>query len=263
MSLPALDVALLEGRVAHQRLFPREHSFNCGIFYRAEILGASTSRFKTKDHGYRDDRSLQSWANDVLDAAGLKEQINKVMLLAMPRVLGYVFNPVSFWFCLDKRKNLRAVLCEVNNTFGESHTYVCSHADQRSIVDSDWLEGEKVFHVSPFMDREGKYRFRFSFRDSQLAILINYFDAQDRLKLRTSLSGSWLADTLKNRIVLLLKYPLVTLRAIGLIHYHAARLALKKVTYRPKPNQLEPRLTYAQQVSANHQVTKEKPVDDQ
>lgn len=263
MSLPALDAALLEGRVAHQRLFPREHSFDYGIFYRAEVLGASGSRFKKKDHGYHDDRSLLVWATEVLNAAGLKEQVSKVMLLAMPRVLGYVFNPVSFWFCLDNRKNLRAVLCEVNNTFGESHTYVCSHADQRPIVDSDWLEGEKVFHVSPFMDREGRYRFRFSFGNSRLAVVINYFDAEGRLKLRTSLSGSWLADTFKNRVTLLLKYPLITLRAVGLIHYHAARLVLKKINYRPKPDQLENRLTYAQQGSTNHHPIKENPVDDQ
>lgn len=262
MSLPALDRVLLEGRVAHQRLFPREHSFNYGIFYRAENLGAASSLFQARDHGFRDGRSLESWASQLLDSAGLRETVSKVMLLAMPRVLGYVFNPVSFWFCVDKNKNLRAVLCEVNNTFGESHTYLCSHEDRRPILDSDWLEGEKVFHVSPFMDREGKYRFRFSFKDSRLAILINYFDAADRLKLRTSLSGNWLPDTFKNRVVLKLKYPLVTFRTIGLIHYHAARLALKKISYRPKPDQLSSRLTRAQHASAAHTISEEKPVDN-
>lgn len=261
MSLPALDQVLFEGRVVHQRLFPSEHSFNYGIFYRAERLGVTKSLFKTKDHGFRDERSLSSWASELLDLSGLRETVSKVMLLAMPRVLGYVFNPVSFWFAVDKNNNLRAVLCEVNNTFGESHTYLCSHADYRPILDSDWLEGEKVFHVSPFMDRDGKYRFRFSFKNSRLAILINYFDAKDRLKLRTSLAGGWLPDTLKNRVILRLKYPLVTLRTIGLIHYHAARLALKKISYRPKPDQIESRLTHARRASTSHHNIEEKPVD--
>lgn len=262
MNLPGLDMALLDGKVFHQRLFPRQHEFSYGIFYRAESLGLKASHFKSKDHGYRDDRSLRAWANDILDQAGLAFQISKIVLLAMPRVLGYVFNPVSFWFCLDSRGRVRAVLCEVNNTFGESHTYVCSHPDHRPIASTDLLEGDKLFHVSPFMDREGRYSFRFSCDQSQLTVLINYFDQEGRLKLRTSLSGVWLADTLKNRVVLCLKYPLVTLRAIVLIHYHAARLALKKTGYRPKPHQLHRRISYASTSLTSTARIKETPLDD-
>ena len=81
--------------------------------------------------------------------------------MTMPRMLGYVFNPVSFWFCRDRSGALRAVLCEVNNTFGESHCYLVHHDDLRPIEPDAWLDGRKAFHVSPFLPVEGGYRFRF------------------------------------------------------------------------------------------------------
>jgi DUF1365 family protein len=76
-------------------------------------------------------------------------------------MLGYVFNPVSFWFCHDRGGALRAVLAEVNNTFGERHNYLVAHADGRPIRDGEALRARKLFHVSPFLAVHGDYRFRF------------------------------------------------------------------------------------------------------
>ena len=108
--------------------------------------------------------------------------------MTLPRMLGYVFNPVSFWFCRDRSGALRAVLCEVNNTFGESHCYLVHHDDRRPIEPDAWLEGRKVFHVSPFLPVEGGYRFRFRLDDGRAHVDVNYHDAEG-LMLATSVGG--------------------------------------------------------------------------
>ncbi len=84
-------------------------------------------------------------------------------------MLGYVFNPVSFWYCHDRAGNLAAVLAEVSNTFGERHNYLVAHADGRPIRAGETLEARKVFHVSPFMAVQGHYRFRFHARPGDRA----------------------------------------------------------------------------------------------
>jgi DUF1365 family protein len=90
-----------------------------------------------------------------------------VVLMTLPRMLGYVFNPVSFWFCRDGLGALRAVLCGVNNSFGEHHCYLVHHDDHRPIAPAAWLEGRKVFHLSPFLPVEGGYRLRFRLDDER------------------------------------------------------------------------------------------------
>ncbi len=235
--MPRADSLLLDAHVMHERLAPRNHRFHYGLWYRLEDIEQPGGRLRPQDHGYRDGTPLRRWADSLLSEAGLAPA-RRILLLAMPRVLGYVFNPVSFWLCLDERDELRAVLCEVNNTFGESHTYICRSEDGRPIQAGDKFLGEKLFHVSPFMDRQGYYRFHFAPTADRLAIQVDYFGADDHLLLRTSLQGRWLADTRRHRLLLGLRYPLVTLRAIALIHYHAARLALKGIRYRPKPKPL-------------------------
>ena len=111
-----------------------------------------------------------------------------IRLMSLPRVLGYGFNPVSFWLCQDRAGGLRAVLVEVNNTFGERHSYLCCHADHAPITGSDVLVSRKVFHVSPFIAVEGHYCFRFQLSGERVAINIDLEDA-DGLLLRTSVGG--------------------------------------------------------------------------
>ena len=96
--------------------------------------------------------------------------------MTMPRLFGYVFNPVSFWFCRDRDGRLRAVLCEVNNTFGEHHCYLVHHDDRRPIEADAWLDGRKAFHVSPFLPVEGSYRFRFRLDAERAHVDVNYHD---------------------------------------------------------------------------------------
>jgi DUF1365 family protein len=126
------------------------------------------------------------------------------------------------------------VLSEVCNTFGERHCYLCFHDDRRAITGDDWLRAEKVFHVSPFMDVTGHYLFRFVYREDKIGVWIDYYDAEG-LMLSTAVTGKRSALTAASLLRCFFRYPLVTLKVIGLIHYQAARLLIKGLRYRSKP----------------------------
>jgi hypothetical protein len=161
----------------------------------------------------------------------------------MPRILGYIFNPVSFWFCSDNKDKIRAVLCEVNNTFGERHFYFCSHKNNEIIKPKDLIYADKIFHVSPFLEREGKYCFRFSFQHNSCGAWIDYFDKNGNKKLVTSIFGKFHKLSKKSINYFFWKYPLITIKTILLIHWQALRLKLKGIRYISKPAQIKETLT--------------------
>ncbi|MCW5868707.1 MAG: DUF1365 domain-containing protein, partial [Candidatus Eremiobacteraeota bacterium] len=123
-------------------------------------------------------RPLLEKLHEVLRAHGNQTRCSRVVLVTGARFLGYIFNPVSFWFCRDRTGAVRAVLCAVNNTFGENHCYLVHHADYRPLRPDEWLDGRKVFHVSPFLPVDGTYRFRFRLDDRHAHVDVNYHDAQ-------------------------------------------------------------------------------------
>ena len=144
---------LLFGHVMHGRLFPKRNRFRYGIYYLALPLSDITNlpiahnryaplSFYDLDHGPCDGSDLEQWATAILADYGLNDICKNITLVCMPRIFGYVFNPVSFWLCHDTKNQLRAVLCEVNNTFGERHTYVCARDDHAPITSTDILKGE-------------------------------------------------------------------------------------------------------------------------
>lgn len=241
----------------HKRLFPKENGFTYGIYYLAFPLAAINSLadgwrfgldrlgvmgFNRRDHGPRDGTDLQAWISPILTARGLPGDLS-ITLVAMPRVFGHVFNPVSFWLCRDQGGDLRAVLCEVNNTFGETHLYLCRHPDNAVITRDDILGAEKVFHVSPFLPREGSYQFRFDCTDSHIAVWIDYFAADGQKQLITALTGKLQPLTRESRRRAFWSYPLVSLVALWRIHWHALRLLFKGVRYVPKPPQKPDKLS--------------------
>ncbi|TAH51255.1 MAG: DUF1365 domain-containing protein [Betaproteobacteria bacterium] len=191
--------------------------------------------FHNRDHGRRDGSPLLPWLRDILVRRGLDAVCDgEVVLQTMPRVLGYVFNPVSFWFCHDRGGALRAVLAEVNNTFGEHHNYLVHHRDLRPIESGDELVAQKLFHVSPFFPVRGEYHFRFETRGAVHAVAIDLWDGGVR-QLGTRLSGR--AEALDGRAMAkwLLRHPLMTLGVIARIHWQALRLALRRVSFHRKP----------------------------
>jgi hypothetical protein len=251
-----LSHQLLQGRVMHRRHETKDNAFSYGIYYLSLPAHARAHpdlahnragaiSFHDADHGPKTGADLGVWIDSILKDADLNGIIDKVQLIAMPRVLGYVFNPVSFWMCFDAQRELRAVICEVNNTFGETHNYLCAHADKSPIDGADWLCAEKVFHVSPFMTRDGQYKFRFSIQGDKIGIWINLLDDAGALKLTTALTGRLSPLTKSALRRAFWRYPLVTLKAITLIHWQALKLFLKGIKYISKPPQTSPVLTYA------------------
>ena len=240
--------AILFGKVMHARLFPKENKFRYGIYY----LSLPLSQLKTapiaynhfaplsfydRDHGACDGTALESWARGILSDYGIDKANGDITLICMPRVLGYVFNPVSFWLCHDKNGNLRAVICEVHNTFGERHSYLCAHENQNIITAQDVLKGQKLFHVSPFLEREGHYTFRFDTRDNGFGAWIDFYDADGNKKLITSLSGKTVEMNKSTLRKAFWAHPLVTFKAIALIHWQALKILAKGIRYIPKPLQ--------------------------
>lgn len=163
------------------------------------------------------------------------------MATYIPRVLGYVFNPVSFWFCHNAAGNLKAVLAEVNNTFGERHTYLLQPSEGSfDIPFGKPLEAKKIFHVSPFFDLKGHYIFHFLKRNNGLQShqhlsKIEYFIDQN-LQLITSISGKEYPVNFKNRLKAMLSFPMMTLGVIFKIHWQALILWTKGVKFYKKPS---------------------------
>jgi DUF1365 family protein len=239
------------GNVHHSRLRPARNTFNYGVYFLRlplrsmegkSVASALFSRnrfnllsFHDSDHG--DGRqALLPWIEDILNTNGIHDANGEIWLQTFPRVLGYVFNPVSFWFCHRRDGELRAVLCEVSNTFGERHCYLLNrHAP---IDNGDSLTARKVFHVSPFCKVEGHYRFQFGRTprktgDDSMA-RIDYHDDDGPLLL-TSITGTSAELNDRGIVRALLRYPLMTVMVITRIHWQAFKLWLKKVPFYSKP----------------------------
>lgn len=241
----AQTLSLLKAKIFHGRLSPKIHQFNYELFYLCIPLKQLRSlprpilslnkfnilSFHEKDYGPAHD--LNGWIHSILSKHNLTSVDGEIVLITLPRVFGYAFNPVNFWFCLDQNGHLRAVLSQVNNTFGERHCYLSFHEDQKIIQPEDHLISKKVFHVSPFFDVTGTYEFRFQFGDT-IGVWINHFQ-NDKLALKTSIVGTKIPMTSKNLLRSFFQYPLETFKVIYLIHYHALLLILKGIRHRKKP----------------------------
>ncbi|MES2934788.1 MAG: DUF1365 domain-containing protein [Pseudomonadota bacterium] len=246
------------GRVRHKRLRPVLNAFEYGVYFlRLPLRAMANERTATKsshwfsrnrfnllafydsDHG-DGEQNLLAWIDGLLKQEGIADADGEIWLQAFPRVLGYVFNPVSFWFCHRADGALRAVVCDVRNTFGERHCYLLDTGG--AIAAGTELSAAKVFHVSPFCPLTGSYRFRFldanrqcgeRLAESHLA-RIDYDDGDGPLLL-TSVSGQ--AQPISNRSVLMafFTYPLMTFGVIAKIHWQALKLWLRRVTFFTKP----------------------------
>lgn len=241
--------SIIDATIVHRRLRPNVNAFRYRTAYLCLDLGTldrlagrwlkvdrgGLVAFHRADHGPRDGSDLGAWLRQVLDSHDLGAICDgEVTLMTMPRLLGYVFNPVSFWFCRDRTGALRAVLCAVNNTFGERHCYLVHHDDRRPIEPDCWLDGRKAFHVSPFLPIEGGYRFRFRLDGERAHVDVNYHDSSG-LMLATSVGGR--RHALDDRTVLrhFLANPTMTLAVIVKIHWQALHLWRKRARFYRKP----------------------------
>ena len=175
-----------------------------------------------------------AWVRDVLEAHKIAHAATgRILLLAQPRVLGHVFNPVSFWLIHDHGGALRIVIPEVTKTYGDRHSYLCHHEDLRPITREDNLGAAKILHVSPFQAVEGGYRFRFDIRNDRIGIWIDYRAGNGGLY--ATLTGP--RAPLTNRAILsaCLRRPFGSRRVLGLIHWQALKLWWKGARFRSRP----------------------------
>lgn len=185
------------------------------------------------DHGGDPHRGRGApWAREVLAANGVA-LTGRIDILAQPRVLGHVFNPVSFWLCHDDQGILRAVIAEVTNTFGDRHSYLCVHDDRREIVKADTIAAQKIFHVSPFQPIEGGYTFRFDITAEKIGIWIDY--SRGNGGLIATLTGDRRPLTTAGILRAVLRRPFGSRRVLALIHWQALKLWWKGASYRPRP----------------------------
>jgi uncharacterized protein len=170
-----------------------------------------------------------AWVREVLSAHNV--QADDILLLAQPRVLGHVFNPVSFWLCFTG--GLRAVIAEVTNTYGDRHSYLCTRDDGGTIQPTDTLQATKLLHVSPFQPVLGTYAFRFDIREGRIGIWIDY--TTDTGGVFTNLIGTRAPLTNWGIIRACLRRPFGSRRVLALIHWQALKLALKGAKFRNRP----------------------------
>jgi DUF1365 family protein len=238
------------GRVWHRRLRPVQHAFGYASYFlllpmralRAQPDGTlrrnrfGALSFFDRDHGDGRGDSL-AWLDDLLAAHDIDDAQGEVWLHTFPRVLGHVFNPVSFWYAHRTDGSLAAVVAEVNNTFGERHCYLLSGPSL------DWdrpLDANKAFHVSPYCAVEGRYRFRFLLKrgaESTPTYTLASVDHADRdgPLLQTRISGALEPLSRASARRAFFSMPLMTVFVVIRIHWQALRLALKRVPFHRLP----------------------------
>ncbi|MCP8883298.1 DUF1365 domain-containing protein [Devosia sp. XJ19-1] len=239
----SFNSAIYVGQVVHQRHRPKKHALRYRVFSllldldelprldQLKWFGHNRQAlfsFRDSDHG--DGLPLRYWVARQLAAEGLPAP-GRIRLLCYPRILGYVFNPLTVWFCDDVEGVPLATIYEVHNTFGERHTYVLPAAAPEQAAD-------KAFHVSPFIDMDCRYEFRLTQPDDRVRIAINETENGEPL-LYAAFTGQRRPFTDAALFRLFLTHPLMTVKVTGAIHWEALKLWLKGVRYVPHPGHVK------------------------
>ncbi len=241
--------ALYPSRISHRRLFPKAYRFVYRVFYllvdvdhiddtARRLRLFSHNRFNLlsiydRDHGHGEDGGLRRWAESLLRERGIELEGGRIRLLSLPRVFGYAFNPISMWYCEHADGSLRAVIAEVRNTFGETHSYLLA-SDSAAMPYQQVHEKEKNFHVSPLMDMEGRYRFTFNDPSARSRVVIREY-RRGELLLVATLAGE--RRELNDRSILkqVLAMPLMALKVVAGIYWEALKIWLRGTKFHSKP----------------------------
>lgn len=229
---------LYAGRVAHIRHSPFRHRFDYRIWMlgidldRIDELAARSRLFchnrfgiiaiRDKDHGFRDGSGLRGFVETALAGAGLAEYGAKIIFVATPAVLGFSFNPISFYFCHDGEGRLGAVLHQVKNTFGDQVGYVMPVTEGGGVIRQT---APKSMHVSPFFDMQGGYRFAFTPPGERFTVSIQYGAEVKRLTATMRLYARLYSDGALLR--LLAQTPLTPMKVLAAIHWQALKIYMR------------------------------------
>jgi hypothetical protein len=249
-----MNSCIYNGEVTHTRFKPVRHFLKYKTFSllidldEINLLDKSIGIFShnkfnifsfyDKDHGDRDGGNLKDWVISNLKKFQIKENITKIKVLCYPRILGYVFNPLSIFYCYEKEK-LVAIFYEVKNTFNEQHTYIFKIKNNEEIIQ----KCRKKFYVSPFMDMETFYNFKLLNPNDKLSVFIKQTDADGTILTATQ-TGDKKEFSFKQLAINFLKYPLMTIKIISSIHYEALLLWKKGAIYRKREVKLKNNLSF-------------------
>ena len=240
--------SILKGKVVHQRLQPKKHKLQYRVFSLAcdvDELEITTENLKLfslnkfnlfslseKQHGHRNDTSLSEFAWGQVKLAGLKDDVTRIVMYFYPRILGFAFNPLTVYFCLDDQDHPRLMIYEVRNTFGENLTYVLPAGDNHDGTYTHSID--KQFYVSPFNNVEGEYDFHVRRTVNETTIGVALKTDEGPL-LRTHFRGS--ADKLTDSALLraFFHYPLMTLKIVAGIHWEALKIWRKGMPLKDRP----------------------------
>ena len=246
-----MESCIYKGFVTHRRFIPLRHFFSYKTFSilfdldELVVLNKKISFFSlnsfnlfsfyNKDHGERDGSNLKNWVIASLKKYNLSLNISKVKLLCFPRIFGYVFNPLSVFYCYESEK-LKAILYEVKNTFNEQHTYIFLVDENSKIISQNC---NKKFYVSPFIEMETFYNFRLSEPDENLKILIKQTNTLKEKVLVACQTGKKQAFSTKGLIINFLIHPLMTFKIMIAIHFEALRLWKKGAIFQKNKNKIK------------------------
>jgi DUF1365 family protein len=253
--VPKAPASLYVGEVMHARLNPIGHRFVYRVMSvlldldrldevdRISVLLRVNRRglfsFHERDHGPRDGSRLRDHVDKTLGAHGVDIAGGRVMLLAYPRLLGYVFNPLSVYYCYDRGGALAALIYEVRNTFGEIHPYVCPVAAGEVSPAGVRQECDKTFYVSPFIAMAMRYHFRMLPPGESVRVRILETDA-DGAHFAATFAATRGDCTTRALLAAFAAFPLMTLKVVVAIHYEALRLWLKGAPFFPHPKPEQP-----------------------
>ena len=250
---PSIDHALYFGEVMHERLRPVHHRFTYRVFSilvdidRLPDLGRRVRLFShnrlnlfsvhDRDHGGRDGRTLRPHVEGLLRDAGCIVPPARIQLLCYPRILGFVFNPLSIYYCYGEKGDIGAIIYEIRNTFGEHHAYVAPVQPGQAGRAGVRQRAGKCFHVSPFIAMDADYRFTLSRPGEWIHVLIRESVAGAPL-LTATFAGTRRAFTDRQLLDAFVRFPLMTLKVVAAINFEALRLWAKGV--RPVDRQRAP-----------------------
>ena len=246
---------IYSGFVTHKRFKPKKHFFSYKVFsllidlkeiekLQKKIKFFSYNRlnilsFYNIDHGPRDGSSLIKWAKKTLTRAKINIEGGNIKLLCFPRFFGYVFNPLSVFYCYDKKSKLKAVLYEVKNTFNEQHIYIFRNKNSSKLI---LHQCKKKFYVSPFISMDTYYNFRLSKPKNNISILIKQTDLKGPLLVARQVGKRIKLNSI-NLLYQFLKHPLMSFKVIVAIHFEAFRLWTKGIKLVKKNTKLKNNLS--------------------
>ena len=249
-----MNSCIYNGEVTHTRFKPVRHFLKYKTFSllidldEINLLDKSIGIFShnkfnifsfyDKDHGDRDGGNLKDWVISNLKKFQIKENITNIKVLCYPRILGYVFNPLSIFYCYEEDK-LVAIFYEVKNTFNEQHTYIFKIKNNEEIIQ----KCRKKFYVSPFMDMKTFYNFKLLNPNDKLSVFIKQTDADGTILTATQ-TGDKKEFSFKQLAINFIKYPLMTIKIISSIHYEALLLWKKGAIYRKREVKLKNNLSF-------------------